>query len=149
MLAPGQYVDDYYKQVKGAKNDKTSGGYVFPCKTQLPALHLGFGNYTAHISDVLLNFGPVDQNDPTGSCFGALQTLSLSGGGGPSAIFGDVFLKSTFVVFSAPADGPPTLGFAQKGDVASSSSGSSASGGWTSLMAIVRAFLGKNSKVKS
>ncbi|MCJ1350788.1 MAG: Type I transmembrane sorting receptor [Icmadophila ericetorum] len=144
LLVPQQYVDGYYAQVPGAKNDPSSGGYIFPCSTQLPTLHLGFGDYVAHITSALLNFGPLDSNNPSGSCFGSFQTLNLPGGvaGSPSAIFGDVFLKSTFVVFTAPPNGTATLGFAQKVS-ATDPSGSGNGGGWTSLVAIIRAILGK------
>lgn len=52
-----------------------------------------------------LNYAPADNQ---GNCFGGLQPDTGFG----FSIFGDVFLKSQFVVFNGAS--PPTLGFAAK-----------------------------------
>ena len=56
MLVPASMADDYYKQVEGADNRPGSGGWVFPCNiSSIPDLHVGVGDYTAHILGPLLN----------------------------------------------------------------------------------------------
>ena len=54
-----------------------------------------------------MNYAPVSDGSTT--CFGGIQ----SDDGVGFSIFGDVFLKSQFVVFS-DASGGPQLGFAAK-----------------------------------
>ena len=144
LLLPENIVKKYYNKVKGAKNDNDLGGYVFPCAAKLSDFYLSFGAYTAKITADLLNNGPGDPSDksskqlPTSrftqiprslpppptlvcrannyalpACFGGIQVAPSSNGAYPS-IFGDIFLKSTFVVFKAPSNGQPSVGFAAK-----------------------------------
>ena len=54
-----------------------------------------------------MNYAPISQG--SGTCFGGIQSDSGIG----FSIFGDVFLKSQFVVFEDAAGGP-RLGFAAK-----------------------------------
>lgn len=54
-----------------------------------------------------INYAPV--SDGSSTCFGGIQSDDGIG----FSIFGDVFLKSQFVVFS-DASGGPQLGFAAK-----------------------------------
>ena len=141
MLVPESMAADYYKQVKGATNSPATGGWVFPCDTILPDFHVAFGTYTAHIPGPLFNSStltdkkskqslyscyfpvPHDASFPKPlltfyliACFGGIQTTPPDQG--LDAIYGDVFFKSTFVVFKAPEGEPPELGFAAKpGDV--------------------------------
>ena len=104
LYAPDDLVTAYYSQVNGAHNDASVGGYVFPCDASLPDLTLGIGSYHAVVPGAYINFTPITSS----VCFGGLQS-----GGGSLNIFGDVFLKSQFVVFDKTQD-TPRLGFAPK-----------------------------------
>jgi aspergillopepsin I len=46
MLLDDSVVSAYYAQVKGAKNDATQGGYIFPCSATLPDFSLVIGGET-------------------------------------------------------------------------------------------------------
>ena len=99
-MLPDEVVQAYYQQVQGAQNSQEEGGYTFPCDAQLPPLTITIGGYNAVIPGDLINFQNVG-----GSCMGGLQS---SGGTGMN-IFGDIFLKSQYVVFNSNG---PQLGFA-------------------------------------
>ncbi|KAL1967175.1 hypothetical protein VTN77DRAFT_3466 [Rasamsonia byssochlamydoides] len=103
LLLDNSIVNAYYQQVQGAQNDQNAGGYVFPCNAQLPTFSITIGNYEAVVPAEFLNFQPVDQTGQT--CFGGLQSNQGVG----FSIFGDVFLKSQYVVFDSNG---PRLGFA-------------------------------------
>lgn len=102
-MLPTDIVDAYYQQVDSAQNSEQYGGYVFPCSTSLPSFTVSIGGYNAVVSGDLINYAPV--TDGSSTCFGGIQDNSDIG----MSIFGDIFLKSQYVVFSA--DGPK-LGFA-------------------------------------
>ena len=99
-MLPDDVVSAYYQQVEGASMSEEEGGYTFPCSAQLPSLTISISGYNAVIPSELLNFQSVGE-----TCMGGLQS---SGGSGLN-IFGDIFLKSQYVVFNS--DGPQ-LGFA-------------------------------------
>ncbi|KAJ5698520.1 Penicillopepsin-1 [Penicillium macrosclerotiorum] len=101
LLLDDSIVSAYYDQVSGAKEDSNAGGYVFDCSTDLPDFSVTIGSYTATVPGSLMNYG--DSGD--GSCLGGLQSNSGIG----FSIFGDIFLKSQYVVFDASG---PQLGFA-------------------------------------
>lgn len=101
LLLDSTIVTQYYSQVSGAKNDNNAGGYVFSCSTTLPDFSVTINGYTATVPGSLLNYG--DSGD--GSCLGGLQSNSGIG----FSIFGDIFLKSQYVVFDSNG---PQLGFA-------------------------------------
>jgi len=105
LMADPSIVTAYYKQVQGAKNDPTQGGYTFPCSTQLPNFTLQIGDYKAVVPGKYMNYAPVSQGSQ--SCFGGIQSDTSIG----FAIYGDVFLKSQYVVFDQ-TQGTPRLGFA-------------------------------------
>ncbi|KAI0539619.1 eukaryotic aspartyl protease [Xylaria digitata] len=111
MLVPDDIAAAYYAQIPGAVNAaQTAGGYVFPCSTTLPSYTAIIGSYQAVIPGEFINFAPVDGNtfaDAT-TCFGGIQAVPT---GFPFAIYGDVFLKSQFVVFHG---GETQLGLAPK-----------------------------------
>ncbi|KAI1419948.1 eukaryotic aspartyl protease [Xylaria sp. FL1777] len=111
MLVPDAIAAAYYAQVPGAVNAvQTAGGYVFPCSATLPSYTAVIGPYQAVIPGEFMNFAPVDGNtfaDAT-TCFGGIQAVPA---GFPFAIYGDVFLKSQFVVFHG---GDTQLGLAPK-----------------------------------
>ncbi|GAD93189.1 aspartic endopeptidase Pep1/aspergillopepsin F [Paecilomyces variotii No. 5] len=103
LMLPTEVVEAYYKEVDSAQNSQQYGGYVFPCSTSLPDFTVAIGDYNAVVSGDLINYAPV--TDGSSTCFGGIQDNSDIG----MSIFGDIFLKSQYVVFSA--DGPK-LGFA-------------------------------------
>lgn len=103
LLVDDSVLEDYYAEVPDAVNDNSIGGYVFPCNTKLPSFTVKINDYDAVIPGEYINYAPVDR---TGTyCYGGIQSSQGLG----FAIFGDVFLKSQYVVFDA--DGPK-LGFA-------------------------------------
>lgn len=106
LLLPDDLVSAYYAQVSGSSNSQSDGGYIFDCSAALPDLTLQIEGYSAVVPGSFLNYAPASES---GSCFGGLQSNSGIG----QSIFGDVFLKSQFVVFDDAAGGPQ-LGFAAK-----------------------------------
>lgn len=103
MLLPENVVTAYYRQVSGARNDPSVGGYTFACSTQLPDFTVTIGGYDAVVPGSLINYAPASQGSST--CFGGIQSNSGLG----FSIFGDIFLKSQYVVFDSNG---PRLGFA-------------------------------------
>ncbi|GAP88701.1 putative endothiapepsin precursor [Rosellinia necatrix] len=111
MLVPDNIASAYYAQIPGAVNAaQTAGGYVFPCSATLPSYTAVIGPYQAVIPGEFINFAPVDGNTiaEASTCFGGIQVVPA---GFPFAIYGDVFLKSQFVVFHG---GEEQLGLAPK-----------------------------------
>ncbi|CAG1993010.1 unnamed protein product [Fusarium graminearum] len=121
---PGDINKAYYSQVKGAKVDKTAGGYVFPCDTKLPDFTLNISglNIGVIVPGAYMNFSPLegpkpvgigskakrgDKRSESGNCFGGLQSSSDSG----LNIIGGVALKAAFMVFDADKR---RIGFAKK-----------------------------------
>ncbi|EFQ97670.1 aspergillopepsin-F [Nannizzia gypsea CBS 118893] len=102
MLLSDDVVGDYYQNVQGATQDQMQGGWVFPCDANLPDFILNIGGYNAVVPGKFMNFQEIDNS----MCFGGLQS---SGGGSTPNIFGDVFLKSQFVVWDTQG---PRIGFA-------------------------------------
>ena len=105
LLLPDDVVDAYWGAVNGAQNSQSDGGYIFPCDATLPDLTLQIEGYAAVVPGSYMNYAPAEGS----SCFGGLQSAGNAG----VNIFGDIFLKSQFVVFS-DASGGPQLGFAAK-----------------------------------
>ncbi|KAA8652692.1 hypothetical protein EYZ11_007965 [Aspergillus tanneri] len=105
ILIDDTVVEDYYKNVDGAKQDQQAGGYVFPCSTELPNFTVVIGSYKAVVPGKHINYAPVQEGSQ--SCFGGIQSNSGLG----FTIFGDVFLKSQYVVFDSQG---PRLGFAKQ-----------------------------------
>ncbi|MCJ1448164.1 MAG: Type I transmembrane sorting receptor [Stictis urceolatum] len=107
MLVDDSIVDAYYQQVSGATNDAQQGGYVFDCSATLPDFTLTVGSHNAVVPGSYINYAPVDSTGQ--QCFGGIQSDSQIG----FAIYGDVFLKSQYVVFDQ-STGSPRLGLADK-----------------------------------
>lgn len=103
MLLPDNIVTAYYKQVSGATDNQSAGGYTFDCSTQLPDFTLTVGGYNAVVPGSLINYAPVNPGSST--CFGGIQSNS----GLSFSIFGDIFLKSQYAVFDSSG---PRLAFA-------------------------------------
>jgi hypothetical protein len=108
---PAEIAAAYYANVRGSKNDVSgAGGYTFPCTATLPDYTAIIGDYQGVIPGDYLNYAPVDGTSFADSevCFGGLQA---SPSGISFSIYGDIFLKSQFVVFHG---GNQQLGFASK-----------------------------------
>lgn len=103
LMLPSNIVEDYYTNVEGATNNAQMGGYTFPCSTTLPPFTIQIGSYKAVLPSEHLNYAPI--TDGASTCFGGIQSSQGLG----FAIFGDVFLKSQYVVFNGEG---PKLGFA-------------------------------------
>ncbi|KAK3387890.1 aspartic-type endopeptidase-like protein [Podospora didyma] len=103
---PNTVVNAYYKQVSGATNSRSYGGYVFPCTSTLPSFTFGVGAAKITIPAEYINYGKASAS--SSQCFGGIQSSSGLG----INIWGDVALKSAFVVFDGST--PPTLGWAAK-----------------------------------
>jgi aspergillopepsin I len=101
LLLDDTIVSQYYSQVSGAKNNNNAGGYVFPCSATLPDFSVSISGYEATVPGSLMNYG----SSGDGSCLGGMQSNAGIG----FSIFGDIFLKSQYVVFDASG---PQLGFA-------------------------------------
>ncbi|KAL6244233.1 hypothetical protein RBB50_009103 [Rhinocladiella similis] len=96
-------VADYWGSVNGASYDSTQAGFVFPCEADLPTFSLGFENVLFSVPGDYLNYAPINDT----ACYGGLQRNDGIG----FSIFGDVFIKSQFVVFDK---GNMRVGFASK-----------------------------------
>lgn len=106
LLVDDSIVSAYYAQVSGSSNSQSDGGYVFPCTATLPDISFTIGGYTGTVPGSYVNYAPASAN---GQCFGGVQSNAGIG----FSIFGDIWLKSQFVVFS-DAQGGPQIGYAAK-----------------------------------
>lgn len=105
MLLPTDVVSAYYAAIKTSSYDRVNGGYVFPCDTDLPDFSFGVGKAMVTVPGSYINYAPVDSANS--SCYGGIQDDSGIG----FAIFGDVALKASFVVFDGENE---QLGWASK-----------------------------------
>ncbi|KZM20428.1 Aspergillopepsin I [Ascochyta rabiei] len=103
-------VDAYYAKVSSATFDNSQGGYVFPCSTVLPNFSIIVGGVAQVVPGKFINYAPISSGSET--CFGGIQ----SNDGLDTNIFGDIFLKSKYVVHDV-STGTPRLGFAQQAGV--------------------------------
>lgn len=94
-------MEAYYDQIDGASYDDSQGGYVFPSSATAPDFSITIGDYTATVPGKYIKYASVG----SGKTYGGIQSNSGIG----FSIFGDVFLKSQYVVFDASG---PQLGFA-------------------------------------
>lgn len=104
LYLPAKNVAAYYRQVPGAVLNTNQGGYIFPCDSDLPDLPVVIGGTTFTVPGQYINYAPLGPR----YCFGGLQPDTGIG----FALFGDLFLKSVYVVFNKAE--PPTIGFATK-----------------------------------
>ncbi|KAK4233763.1 aspartic peptidase domain-containing protein [Achaetomium macrosporum] len=107
FLLPSAAVSEYYGAVFGAKYDRSQGAFTVPCDASAPDFTFVVGDHGATITvpGNYIKYAPIDDAGKT--CFGGIQ---LDTGIGFS-IFGDVALKSAFVVFNG---GNRTIGWATK-----------------------------------
>ncbi|GAB7354981.1 hypothetical protein MBLNU459_g5593t1 [Dothideomycetes sp. NU459] len=126
LYLPAAVVTAYYKQVTGATYSSNSGGYIFPCSSTLPNYVAVIGGSKFTVPGSYINYAPISNT----MCFGGIQSNAGIG----FSIFGDIFLKSQFVVFSQ-VGGVNQLGFAAQnsGTSASSTSSTSASSSTSSV----------------
>ncbi|CAK7265673.1 hypothetical protein SEPCBS57363_001702 [Sporothrix epigloea] len=106
LLLPVDIVEAYYNKVSGSSYSNTYDGFTFPCSSTVPPFTFGVGKLRFKIPANYLNYGAVETGSST--CFGGIQ-LNLAVG---TSIFGDVALKSAFVVFNGASK--PTIGWANK-----------------------------------
>lgn len=106
LYLPTSAVKAYYAKVSGSQNSNTYGGYVFPCSATLPTFTAIIGGTKHTVPGKYMNYAPVSTGSST--CFGGIQDDAGIG----FSIFGDIFLKSQYVVFNGGST--PKLGFAQQ-----------------------------------
>lgn len=105
LLLPDAIVTAYWSTISGATYSSTYGAYLYPCSVSLPSLTIYINGYAAVVPGTYLNYGAISST----TCYGGLQSSSGIG----IAVFGDIFLKSQFVVFDQ-TQSSPRLGFAAK-----------------------------------
>lgn len=67
MLVPSQMLEAYYGNVPNAQLSSSVGGYVYPCKEDLPNLIVALGDkYQATIPGKMLEFEEIGANTTTG-----------------------------------------------------------------------------------
>lgn len=99
--------ESYYNSLPGAQLDQQAGGYVFPCSTTPPDFSIIIGGVAQTVPGKLIVYTPTYQG--SGMCFGGIQSNVGLG----FTILGDVFLKSSYVVFMAHGS-TPSIGFAKQ-----------------------------------
>jgi hypothetical protein len=104
LYLPAAQVKAYYAKVSGSSNSNAAGGYIFPCSATLPSFTFGAGSYRGVVSGANINYGVYSGS----SCFGGIQSDAGIG----MAIWGDILIKSQFVVFNQASS--PQVGFAAK-----------------------------------
>ncbi|KAI0638655.1 acid protease [Trametes polyzona] len=105
LLVADDVVDAIYGAIEGATFDNEQGGYKFPTNATIPDISFAVGDTLYKVNPKDIAFG--DAGD--GYTFGGIQ----SRGNLDFDIFGDVFLKSVYVVFN---QGEITVGLAQRDD---------------------------------
>ncbi|KAI4152454.1 MAG: hypothetical protein LQ340_002908 [Diploschistes diacapsis] len=103
ILLSDDAVKNYYGSL--AAYNEWLGAYLFDCNTTLPDFSITIAGYKATVSGAAMNFSTVGD----GLCYGGIQSRM----GNPFSIYGDVFLKTQYVVFDRRS-GSPKLGFAAK-----------------------------------
>ncbi|KAJ5587087.1 aspergillopepsin A-like aspartic endopeptidase [Penicillium hispanicum] len=130
MLVSADVAAAYYGRVTNARYSNGASGYIYPCNADLPSLSVAVGTqFKATIPGSLINYSEIGTNMTSGEtcefpallwqyirvvtnrdvqmtvCYGGIQSNS----GSSLQIFGDIFLKSFFVVFDQRG---PSLGIA-------------------------------------
>lgn len=104
ILLPSTMVSSYYSQVDDAAYSKDFGAMIYPCSSEIPSFTFGVGSeYKGVVPAEYMIYGQVNSSH----CYGGIQ----DNGGASHAVFGDILLKSQFVVFHV---GNTELGFAAK-----------------------------------
>ncbi|KAH8671661.1 aspartic peptidase domain-containing protein [Xylariales sp. PMI_506] len=106
-LFPAAVAKAYYAKVTGAKYNAVQGGYVFPCSATLPSFTFTVGGGQITIPGDYINYAPLTTGSAT--CFGGIQGNAGIG----EVIFGDIALKSAYVVFETSGS-TARIGWAKK-----------------------------------
>jgi aspergillopepsin I len=106
VALPNDIAADYWSSVPGSislRGQSDEIQYAYPCNSDLPDFNLNIGDQTVTVPGKYMKY--VESGRP-GTCIGG-----ITGGDAlaPFSIFGDVFLKSVFVIFD---DGQDRVGFA-------------------------------------
>lgn len=112
MYVPTAVAKAYYAKVSGAVLDNSQGGYTFPCSATLPNFSITVGGVKQIVPGKYINYAPT--TDGSNTCFGGMQPNTGIG----FSIFGDIFIKSKYIVHDV-STGSPRLGFAQQAGVSS------------------------------
>ncbi|PCH40757.1 acid protease [Wolfiporia cocos MD-104 SS10] len=104
-LVHDDVVEQIYHQIPGARYSNRRGGWIYPHHAKVPEIHLAIGHTMYRLNAV--DFPCSNAGD--GLNFGGIQ----SRGNLDYDIFGDVFLKSLYVVFN---QGEKKVGVAQRDD---------------------------------
>jgi len=107
LYIPASAAKAYYAKVSGSQNSNTYGGYVAPCNSNWPAFNVKIGGTTFSVPGSYINYAQV--SDGSSTCYGGIQSNTGIG----LTIFGDIFLKSKYVVFDESTS-TPRLGFANQ-----------------------------------
>lgn len=108
LYLPIGIVEKYYAQISSAKNSVLEGGYIFLCSATAPDFSFYVGTFKVTIPGEYMNYGAI--NTAGTYCFGGLQSSASIG----INIFGDIALKSAFVIFEHDGTSSPRLGWASK-----------------------------------
>lgn len=106
LYLPTAVVKAYYAKVSGSSNSASAGGYVFPCSATLPDFSLTLNGVKQRVPGKYMNYAPISTGSST--CFGGIQVNTGIG----FSIFGDIFLKSKYVVHDGSS--PERIGFADQ-----------------------------------
>ncbi|OCH94481.1 acid protease [Obba rivulosa] len=104
-LVDDSVVEAIYQAIEGARYDNSQGGWKYPSNAQIPTVTFAVGDTQFTVNEKDFGFGDAGN----GFTFGGIQ----SRGDNPFDIFGDVFLKSVYVVFD---QGETRVGLAQRED---------------------------------
>jgi len=103
LYVPESVSSAYWAKVSGAQNSEEEGGWIFPCSATLPSFTFGIGSAKFVVPGDFINYAPVEGS----TCFGGIQANTGIG----FSIFGDILIKSQFVIFDG---GATRVGFAAK-----------------------------------
>lgn len=100
-------VKAYYAKVTGAKFDNTQGGYTLPCSGTPPDFSITVGGVKQVVPGKHIVYAPISSAGTT--CYGGIQSDDGIG----MSIFGDIFLKSKYVIHEMSGS-TPRIGLAQQ-----------------------------------
>ncbi|KAI0690857.1 acid protease [Cytidiella melzeri] len=103
LLVDDDVLKEIYDEIDGAVYDDQEGGWKYPSNARIPEVSFAVGDYLFIIHEEDFGYGPADH----GYTLGGIQ----SRGDQKFDIFGDVFLKSVYVVFN---QGEKKVGVAQR-----------------------------------
>lgn len=103
LYVPTSVSNAYWAKVSGAVNSESEGGWIFPCSATLPDFTFGIGSGRFTIPGEYMDYAPAEGT----KCFGGIQSNTGIG----FSIYGDILIKSQFVIFDG---GETRVGFAAK-----------------------------------